>query len=144
MSGRVRVTLPTGRRVIGFRKTEVERGPRTPAHLLPDWTLWFMLPEGTSVRTGFEHGIVGLKIEAIGAEQFVTVKAKSKPWAIDQAIKLMRRLGITRVKVRLTRPAEPGPTLSGPLRRSEDHVTELVADPYRAWAGGNGQMRLLA
>lgn len=144
MSGRVRHTLPNGRRVIGFRKTLVERGPRSPAHLMPDWTLSFLLPEGHSLPPHYHHGIIGLTVEPIGWEQQIKIAGKSKTWVIDQAVAFMRRIGLPKVRVLLTRPAEVGPTISGPLRRTQDEVRELVVTPYRAWASGNGQMRLLA
>lgn len=45
MSGRVRVSLPDGRRVTGYRKTLRRQSPRTPPHEAPELRLAFLLPK---------------------------------------------------------------------------------------------------
>ena len=65
MSGRVRVTLSDGRRVTGFRKTLRMQARRTPRHLLPDWQLSFMLPDGISLHPDFRHGVAGAVVNAL-------------------------------------------------------------------------------
>ena len=143
MSGRVRVTLSDGRRVTGFRKTLRMRARRTPPHLLPDWQLSFMLPDGISLHPDFRHqGVDGVARDgrqrpdalrghgvagaAVNALRHVTVTGKSRDWVCGQADALMRKCGWRgSLKCRLTRAAEAGPTVSGPPRPAIDRVVVL-------------------
>ena len=133
MSGRVRVTLSDGRRVTGFRKTLRMRARRTPPHLLPDWQLSFMLPDGISLHPDFRHkgvdarlrghGVAGAVVNAL---RHVTVTGKSRDWVCGQADALMRKCGWRgSLKCRLTRAAEAGPTVSGPPHPAIDRVVVL-------------------
>ena len=123
MSGRVRVTLSDGRHVTGFRKTLRMRARRTPPHLLPDWQLSFMLPDGISLHPDFGHGVAGAVVNAL---RHVTVTGKSRDWVCGQADALMRKCGWRgSLKCRLTRAAEAGPTLSGPPHPAIDRVVVL-------------------
>ena len=155
MSGRVRVTLSDGRRVTGFRKTLRMQARRTPPHLLPDWQLGFMLPDGISLHPDFGHqGVDGVArrehqgVDArlrglprqrpdalrghgvagavVNALLHVTVTGKSRDWVCGQADALMRKCGWRgSLKCRLTRAAEAGPTLSGPPHPAIDRVVVL-------------------
>ena len=133
MSGRVRVTLSDGRRVTGFRKTLRMQARRTPPHLLPDWQLSFMLPDGISLHPDFRHQGVDARLRghgvagaAVNALRHVTVTGKSRDWVCGQADALMRKCGWRgRLKCRLTRAAEAGPTLSGPPHPAIDRVVVL-------------------
>lgn len=123
MSGRVSVLLSDGRRVRGYRKTLNVRTKRTSAHLLPPWVLSFELPAEISLRPGFDRGLglIGLTINADHVE--VTGR---KDFILKQAQALLLKLNWHRsIMARLTRAAEPGPTLSGPLHAAVDRVVKI-------------------
>lgn len=123
----------------GFRKSHhpllgrfgVRRGPRTPAYLLPDWTLSFVVPPSFTwhLPPGPVHGVIGA---TIGAAGLVEVRGKRKDWTIAQASlmwsKLCRDRPCSRVAATLARADEPGPTLSGPIRKGITIPCELVFD----------------
>jgi hypothetical protein len=126
MSGRA-VWWRDGEKVRGFRKTNRRQGHGTALpRLEPWWRLSFMLPEGTSVRPDWDHGVIGLTIETIGTTQRVEIIGKNKDWLFGQAAALLRKLGHRgHITARLVRGDEQGPTISGPLRRGDDNVVEL-------------------
>lgn len=128
MSGRVRVTLSDGRRVTGFRKTLARRAPRTPAHLMPDWTAGFVLPDGITLNPNYQHGVTCV---AIGPAGHVTITGKNRDFVLGQVHKLVRKIAPSwrrELQVHLTRPAESGPTFSGPPRPAIDRVVALRFD----------------
>lgn len=118
----------------GFRKSHhpllgrygVRRASRTPRHLLPFWKLTFVLPLSLDFF-GITPGYVMAGVE-VGELGFVTVTGKLKPWVEQQAIAAVRTLSPRwdgPISARLTRAAEPGPTLSGPLRPAIDRTIVL-------------------
>jgi len=125
MSGRV-VWFRDGSPVTGFRKTDIRRRPRSRVpRQLPGWRLSFMLPDGSSVAPEWDHGVVGVTIETFGRYQRVEITGV-RDWVIGQARLLLRRLEWKRpVMACLVRDNEPGPTLSGPMRRGDRGVIEL-------------------
>lgn len=132
MSGRVRVTLADGRRVIGFRKTLQQRAPRTPAHLLPDWCASFELPGMFGMGLTL-NSIIGVRVAPTG---HVEITGKNKQWVLGQTVELLRQIapyGLpSPLGVRLQRAAEQGPTLSGPMRPAEDHSCQIIFDGHSA------------
>jgi hypothetical protein len=121
MSGRVRVTLSDGRRVTGYRKTLTERAPRTPAHMMPDWRLSFILPGTLGLGLASYPGIIGVEAWPTG---WVEVSGKNREWVMRQAVLFLRQVapqGIASpLNARLQRDAEQGPTQSGPMHARED------------------------
>lgn len=117
----------------GFRKGHhpelgrfgVRRAPRTPAHLLPDWRLTFDLPRGCLVSPGPVHGFGGVTVLDNNRVQVI---GKIKDHVVAQAGAFVNVVvpGIQRWAGRLTRAQEPGPTLSGPMRRGEEDVVEFL------------------
>lgn len=92
---------------------------------MPDWRLWFMLPDGMSLPSG---PVDGLLCTTICPMRTVEIIAKHRNFLIGQANKLFalkapRWRGT--VLAHLSRGDEPGPTLSGPLRRGDAKVIEL-------------------
>jgi hypothetical protein len=110
------------RRDRGYRKTDATRAPRTPQHLLPDWCLSFELPPivGFGIPIGPFAGIIGACINPRG---HVEIAGKNRGWVCSQAERLVRQIapyGFVRpVAAILTRGDEPGPTISGPIRKGE-------------------------
>lgn len=135
MSGRVSVLLSDGRRVTGYRKTLRVATKRTPQHMLPDWKLSFVLPPalGFTLPTGPYPGIIGVRIGELG---LVTIAGKSRDWVIGQSAKfwsqVCRRHAVREIDAVLTRADEPGPTLSGPIRKGATTTCRLKFDDLGA------------
>jgi len=139
MSGRVRVTLDDGRRVTGYRKTlrvQSKRRERTPPHLLPNYTLTFILPPTMSLLFGPGHvpGLIGVVIGDLGE---VRVCGKNRDWVISQAGELFRSRRMEgrapiRINAVLTRDDEPGPTVSGPIRKGASAPCEIMFSGHGA------------
>lgn len=131
MSGRVRTTLADGRRVTGYRKTLARRAPRTALHLLPDWRLSFDPPD---------HGLLGAAVGVFGTTRNalgrVTIAGKRKDFVFEQLARLLiatwPRGLINPLAVVLQRDDEPGPTLSGPIRKGEKTAGAVTFDGHRA------------
>jgi hypothetical protein len=68
-------------------------------------------------------------------------------WVIDQAAALLRKVApfgmVEPVGMRLTKVSEPGPTISGPVRRGEDRVIHISFDGRTATLVDRGCMRVL-
>lgn len=117
MSGRARVTLSNGRRVIGYRKTLRQQRPRTPAHLLPDWHLTFILPHDMQfmgLTLGRVEGLIGVRLEP----GVCLITGKNREWLLGQAVAFVRKVAPDfegTVSIVLSRDSEAGVTLSGPL-----------------------------
>jgi hypothetical protein len=100
----------------------VQRAPRTPAHLLPDWRLSFTLPDtvGLGLNTGPYAGVIGVQV---GPKGSITIVGKNKGWVTGQAERFVRHIapyGFARpVRGVLERGDEPGPAHSGPVRKGE-------------------------
>jgi hypothetical protein len=81
MSGRVKVTLPSGRRVTGYRKTErtietrgahPERGP---------WVLSFLAPDRLLLSPG-PTGVMGVTVTSPGP--LLVASGQNRQWVFDQ------------------------------------------------------------
>lgn len=144
MSGRTRVTLPDGRRVIGFRKT-LRRNPKKKGEIAL-WRLGFALPDvlAFALRDGAFPGVIGLRIEAPG---YAVVTGRNKAWVLTQAGKFLKLAGKNRVlpqiSAHLTRMSEAGPTLSGPLRPGTEETVTLTYDGRSAVVIEGTSMRTL-
>jgi hypothetical protein len=125
MSGRVRVTLPDGRRVTGYRKTLAVRAPRKATHELPDYTVSIIL-RGKSVRPGETFGIMGVETPR---HDHVIVSGRNKDWCVGQMRKFLKRIDVPRQQATLTREDEPGPTASGPVRKGYSRVMWIETYP---------------
>jgi hypothetical protein len=146
MSGRVWTTLADGRRVRGYRKTlRQQRRPtvehRRPADS-PDWVLSFELPGTLALGLNAHPGIIGVRCRPDG---HVEARGKNREflWGqIEAFLRVATPHGLPRpLGVRETRAAEPGPTLSGPLRQAHDRVTEIAFDGKTLILIGNGRVR---
>lgn len=112
-----------------------ERAPRTPPHLLPNWTLSFILPfelPFVGLNEGQHPNLIGVRI---GPLQRVEVIGKNKQWLISQAVKLIRRtapnwVGDIRVHFQRDREVHPS-TLSGPGRAPQSQTGRLIIN-YRS------------
>ena len=139
MSGRTRVTLPDGRRVIGFRKTNARRAPRIPLHLLPDWRLGFLAPAHTALLLppGKHPSIFGVTIDPVG---YVQIAGKRRDWVLNQAHMLLAEIApdgvVSPIKVVLERGDELPPSTSGPARKGEVYSGSIT------WNGRSGTILL--
>jgi hypothetical protein len=129
MSGRARVTLADGRRVIGFRKT-LARRPRTPPHLLPQWRFSFEVPPesgGFALLPGPYPGVIGI---AVGKGGHIEIAHRDRRWMLNQVAEFLRKAVpygfLHPIPAVLERGDEPGPTLSGPLRKGEKRACTIV------------------
>jgi hypothetical protein len=125
----------------GFRKSHhpllgrfgVRRAPRTPAHLLPDWRLSFTPPTSFTwhLAPGPFPGVIGATVSELGQIEIV---GKRKDFVIAQAAlawsKLCRDRHCREVSAVLARGDEPGPTLSGPIRKGESITCKLEFDNH--------------
>jgi hypothetical protein len=127
------------------RKTHRTVTNRRKTHELPDFTVSMILPEGKSVAPGETFGIICLTVQVVGSTQHVIVTAKSKDFAIDQAKTFLRRMDIPRLQAVVRRADEPGPTLSGPIRKGYERALwiEAKGDTYLERGKGGLTMRTL-
>ncbi len=108
------LTTPPGRKT---HRTQSK--PRTPPHLLPDWRLSFVPPPGLTfaLAPGPLPGVLGAHVGDLGQ---IDVIGKSRDWVIGRAAlawAAIARGHHARIKAVLVRGDEPGPTLSGPIRK---------------------------
>ena len=89
MSGRVRVTLKDGRRVIGYRKTERAIETRRRPHEMPDWRLSFIAPPELFVTPSIKTGVVGVSVLP---PDMVEVRGKNRGWLFDQLFAFLREI----------------------------------------------------
>lgn len=134
MSGRARMLLPDGR-YTHYRKTMQRRRAATPAHLLPDWKLAFILPQHDmrflGVAPGRVDGLIGVHIEP----GLCLVAGKNREWVLNQAVAFVRKVVpdfAGTISIVLSRDAYPGPTLSGPGHHPERREGRLQIGHYDA------------
>lgn len=126
MSGRTRVTLADGRRVVGYRKTLARRARPIPLHHRPDFTVALVLTNGYGVRAGQNLGIMGIRSFPNGRVECV---GKSREWCLGQMRQFLARMGIPRHQAVLTRADEPGPADSAPLRKGYARTIWIEVGP---------------
>lgn len=123
MSGRSRVTLADGRRVVGFRKTLAQRAQRTPSHLLPDYEVSFTPPLALAP---------------------VVIRGKRKAWVIGQLAAALRDIApsglVNPIEVRVRLAAEEGPV----PRQAEDRLHTVTWDGNELWLGTGHSIRKIA
>lgn len=126
MSGRV-VWYRNGERTTGFRKTDRRQSKPKPRSWspCPEYRISFFLPRGLSLPPGPISGVSCATSHPLGR---IEISAGARDWAISKVVVLMhekapRWRGV--ILARLSRSTEPGPTLSGPLRRGETGVIEI-------------------
>jgi len=75
----------------GYRKTLVQRAPRIPSHLMPQWRLSFVVPALHELgfnRKRYGH-MIGVVIDQDGG---VVVWGRNRQWVEDQAERLVRQV----------------------------------------------------
>lgn len=111
----------------------VRRAKRTPMHLLPDWRLSFNPPPSFTwhLPPGPLPGVIGASVGELGQ---INIVGKRKDFVIAQAAlvwsKLCRDRPCRRLSAVLERGDEPGPTLSGPIRKGETIACNLEFDGH--------------
>lgn len=109
----------------------VRRGPRTPAFLLPDWRLTFVIPPAFSfvLPQGPFPGFIGVSVGDLGE---INVVGKNRQWVLAQAASFLKHIGrdaaLRRLTGRLVREPERGPTISGPPRPGEQRDCVIQID----------------
>jgi len=128
MSGRTRVTLSDGRRVIGYRKT-LRRNERLPPERRPELRLTFMLPAPIAALT-----LPGIyDCATVDADGLVTVRGRDRGFVLRKAAEFIKGVAAGRtlaepITAVLFCPAHPGPTPSSPVRQGfRDGYTITVA-----------------
>lgn len=99
------------------RKTDRVVGSRRASHDMPDVSVSMILPWDKSVKPGETFGLISLVLERIGSSDHATITGKNREWVIGQASTFLRHMEIPRLQAVLRRADEPGPTLSGPVRK---------------------------
>lgn len=134
MSGRSRMLLPDGR-YTHYRKTLARRRPSTQRHLLPDWTLSFILPEHDmrfiGLAPGHADGLIGVRLEP----GLCIVAGKNREWLLNQAVAFVRKTApdfVGSIGIVLSRGGAPGPTLSGPGHHPERKEGRIQIGRYDA------------
>lgn len=126
----------------GFRKGHhpllgrfgVRRARRTPMHLLPDWRLSFSPPPSFTwhLPPGPLPGVIGATVGELGQ---INIIGKRRDFVIEQGARAWSKLCKDRpcpsIDAVLERGDEPGPTLSGPIRKGEIIVCKLEFDDLR-------------
>jgi hypothetical protein len=133
-------TLSDGRHVQGSRKTLARRVrgsvPTTSRQRRdqgPPWQISFELPGllGLGLTQGPIEGIIGARV---GPKGHIEISGE-KGWVERQAVAVLRKLarsGLVRpLPIVMTRGDEPGPSMSGPLRRGVSGRLDHVRRPGR-------------
>ena len=111
--------------------TRITRGSRTPPHLLPDWRLRFELPPAFAlgVTPGPYPGVLGVHIKECGR---VEIAGKVRSWVEATVACFIRRIALgglaSPLSVVFERGDEPGPTLSGPIRKGQRLAGTITYD----------------
>jgi len=104
-----------------------------PVHQLPDWRLSFVLPQliAFSQPLGPIEGVIGAHIADGG---MVEIRGKVRDWVLAQAAlawsKLCRYHAQSTIDAVLAREDEPGPAISGPLRKGTQITCRLAFDGH--------------
>ena len=113
---------------------------------MPEWRFSFELPpaNGFAAPVGHYPGIIGV---TIGPKGHVIIAGRNRGWVMTQAESFVRKIapyGFVRpVPALLSRDAEPGPTISGPLRPAVRIACTIDWDGREAHLIEGGAMRQL-